>query len=166
MSASVKAIIMSGSNLGNREQNLLLANRKIEKTTGTIITTSAVYKSEPWNMNGEPEFLNQALLIETELSAREVMKTLLDIENELGRVRGLASGSRTLDLDLIFYSDGVIQEPDLVVPHPRMHLRRFNLLPINEIAPNWIHPLLHLEIHQLLDKCSDPLTVSVYHDLT
>jgi 2-amino-4-hydroxy-6-hydroxymethyldihydropteridine diphosphokinase len=162
MKAMVRAIIMSGSNLGNREQNLLLAKRQIEKRVGLILKSSALYKTEPWNMAGEPEFLNQALLIETALSAKGLMETLLSIENELGRERGLASASRTLDLDLIFYSDAVINEPGLVVPHPRMHLRKFNLLIINEIAPNWNHPVLQLEIQELLSTCIDPLAVSVY----
>jgi 2-amino-4-hydroxy-6-hydroxymethyldihydropteridine diphosphokinase len=165
MEAREQAIIMSGSNLGNREQNLLAAKQLIEKLTGTVIKASVLYQSEPWNLEGEPEFLNQALLMETTLPAIELMKTLHSIENQLGRVRGTTSASRTLDLDLIFFSDLVINERDLTIPHPRMHLRRFNLLPINEIAPSWKHPVLKLEIQELLRKCTDPLAVSKYNQL-
>jgi 2-amino-4-hydroxy-6-hydroxymethyldihydropteridine diphosphokinase len=138
----IRYLILSGSNLGNRRLLLAEAVKKLEVLSQLPVTGSLLYESEPWGFDAEQSFLNQAVIIHAELLPDEVLKELLNIENTLGRQR-IDNGSyesRTIDLDILLADELVIADSDLQVPHPRMHLRRFVLVPAAEIAGDWIHP--------------------------
>ena len=140
-------------------QNLDLAAELIQARLGRIIKRSSIYETEAWGKTDQQPFLNQALLMETTLESSLLMKKILLIEQEMGRERLEKNGPRTIDLDILFYKDRIIDLPELKVPHPALHLRRFVLVPMNEIAPDLEHPLLHRTIHELLSSCPDTLAV-------
>lgn len=110
-------------------------------------------------MSHEPDFINQAIYLQTNLSPQELLITILDIEKQFGRQRIEKWGSRTIDIDILFYADMIIKESDLVVPHPYLHERAFALLPLAEIAPEYVHPLMNKTILDLCDSLADDLSV-------
>ncbi len=147
-----------GSNLGNKWQLLVMAKEMISKEVGFVLAESSVYETEPWGFESENLFLNQVLNIQTQLGPNELLDKLLHIENVLGRQRfNKTYSSRTMDIDVLFYHQSIIEEPELVVPHPKLHDRKFVLVPMAEIAPGFIHPQLHKTISELLITCSDSL---------
>ena len=148
-----------GGNQGNREANLTRARELIRQRCGVILKSSAIYETAAWGNEQQPPFLNQALQVETELSAIEVLRTILGIEQEIGRVRKERFGPRSIDIDLLLYDDDIHDSRELTIPHPRLHLRRFVLVPLSEIAAETMHPLLHLSVRELLEKCPDELEV-------
>jgi 2-amino-4-hydroxy-6-hydroxymethyldihydropteridine diphosphokinase len=154
--------ILLGSNLGNREQNLGSALDKIASGVGRILAQSSLYQSEPWGISQQPQFLNLVAEINSRNDPQQVLQKLLAIETELGRERFEKWGPRTIDLDILFFNDRVIQTENLIVPHPGLPMRRFALVPLCEIAPNFFHPLLEKTCQQLLKECTDPLKVSPY----
>lgn len=154
--------ILLGSNLGNREQNLGSALDKIASGVGRILAQSSLYQSEPWGISQQPQFLNQVAEVNSRNDPYQVLQKLLTIETELGRERLEKWGPRTIDLDILFFNDRVIQTENLIVPHPGLPMRRFALVPLCEIAPNFFHPLLEKTCQQLLKECTDPLKVSPY----
>jgi 2-amino-4-hydroxy-6-hydroxymethyldihydropteridine diphosphokinase len=134
----------------------------INNRCGRVVQVSASYESEPWGFEAEEWFLNRVLVVETALGPENLMKQLLEIEHELGRERhpekeGYAS--RTADLDILYYGDRIILTETLTVPHPRLHQRRFALLPMCEVAPNLVHPVFGLTQTELLARCPDTLIV-------
>lgn len=145
--------------MGDRERQLSHAARLLEERCGRIIDSSAIYETSPWGKTDQNDFLNQALVIETRLQARDLMKELLYIENLMGRNRKEKFGPRIIDIDIIFYNHEIINEPELVLPHPQMSKRRFVLEPLNEVAPAYIHPVFYKTVRELLDACEDALTV-------
>jgi len=151
---------MVGSNLGNLKLNLDRSVWEMEQRAGVVRALSGYYQTAPWNMPDVPDFLNRAVLLETQLSPHELINVLLKIESGLGRTRVISNTSRIIDLDIMFYGNQIIHSKQLTVPHPRLHLRRFNLLPINEIVPKLKHPVLDKTIHSLLAECDDPLPVT------
>lgn len=152
--------ILTGGNLGNRQENLRLARRSIEVKCGVITKSSALYETEAWGLKNQGPFLNQALELQTEMEARELLDTLLAIELSMGRVREVKYGPRIIDLDIIFFNHEVIDIPGLVIPHPQVHLRRFALEALAEIAPTYIHPVFNKSVSQLLAECADTLAVN------
>jgi 2-amino-4-hydroxy-6-hydroxymethyldihydropteridine diphosphokinase len=154
--------ILLGSNLGNREQNLSLALNKISTGVGRILAQSSIYQSEPWGISQQPQFLNQVVEVNSRNDPQQVLQKLLGIETELGRERLEKWGPRTIDLDILFFNDRVIQTEKLIVPHPGLQMRRFALVPLCEIAPNFFHPLLEKTCQQILKECTDSLKVSPY----
>lgn len=156
-------LILAGSNLGNRVLLLAQALKKLEGLSQLPVISSKLYESEPWGFDADESFLNQAIIIHSELLPGQVLKQLLDIENSLGRQRtdGSSYESRTLDLDILLADELEISDSILQVPHPRMHLRCFALLPAAEIARDWIHPGFNLNVGQLLDICEDKSVVTV-----
>lgn len=154
-----KAYLLTGGNLGNRAENLQDACNYIEQYCGKIVRKSSVYETAAWGLMDQPDFYNQVLLINTTLSAKQLIGQLLMIENKMGRKREIKMGPRTIDIDILFYNNAVINEPDLIVPHPRMQDRRFVLMPLTEIAPHLIHPVFLKKITQLLEECTDTLNV-------
>jgi len=154
-----KAYLLTGGNLGNRAENLQEATRYIEQYCGKIVLWSSVYETAAWGLEDQPDFYNQVLLLRTSLSAQELIRALLTIENKMGRKRSAKMGPRTIDIDIILFNSDIIKEPDLIIPHPRMQDRRFVLMPLTEIAPDFIHPVFHKKISQLLEECADTLNV-------
>lgn len=153
------AYIALGSNQGDR---IDYCNKAIEAITkfAVIKSISSVYETEPVGVIKQPDFINCVLEIETGLGPYELLSKLLDIENELGRKRVGTGGARTIDLDLIFYDNLVIQGEDLIIPHPRAHLRRFVLEPLCEIAPDFVHPILNVSVAKLLNDLEEKKRVS------
>ena len=148
--------LLLGSNLGDKGNYLQNAAKMIERKIGPVISVSSVYITEPWGFSHTEDFYNQVLHILTNYSALAVLTSCLDIEELLGRKRNTKNyESRTIDIDLLLYGNEIINQSDLIVPHPQMHLRRFTLEPLCEIAPDLIHPLLKESITQLLAKCPD-----------
>lgn len=152
--------ILLGGNLGDVESTFKKAKRNIEIKIGKIIKESSLYESEAWGFESENIFLNEVIIVESPLQPIQVLKTLLNIENELGRVRVTNNyASRTIDLDILYFNRDIIELPELVIPHPMLHKRRFSLLPLSEIAENFIHPIFKTSNISLLQNCEDNLLV-------
>jgi 2-amino-4-hydroxy-6-hydroxymethyldihydropteridine diphosphokinase len=146
-----------GTNLGNRQSNLLFAIAQIEKYAGTIVSQSSVYATAPWGFESDHHFLNMALAIDTDLDPASLLIQLKQIEIEAGRITQttLRYEDRLLDIDLLLFNDLILHTHQLEIPHPRLHLRNFVLVPLDEIAPNLIHPALKKTINALLSVCPD-----------
>jgi len=157
-----QVFLLLGTNLGNRENNLKQAKALIAMNCGKIIQTSRVYETAAWGITNQPSFLNEVLQIEIETTPQVLIKKLLEIELQLGRKRIVKMGPRLIDIDILLTDDLIIDEENLQVPHPRMHERKFVLLPLNEIANNIIHPIFKISIQELLLKCEDSLTIRIY----
>jgi len=154
-----KVFLLIGGNMGDRLQNLRQAKAVLQQTCGPVVQESAIYETAAWGKTDQEAFLNQALVLETNLPARELLATILLVEEKLGRRRMEKFGPRIIDIDIIFYNDAVIDEPGLTVPHPQLPYRRFVLTPLNEIAPDLVHPVLNKTIAELLLECEDGLEV-------
>jgi 2-amino-4-hydroxy-6-hydroxymethyldihydropteridine diphosphokinase len=157
-----KIYLSLGSNLNDRERNLLLAIKKINEHGGTVIAVSSLYQTGPWGMPDQPEFLNQVIEIESDYSPRTLLQKLLVIEKEMGRKPAPRWGPRVIDIDILFFDQQIISEDDLVIPHVGIPHRRFALTPLSEIAPDYVHPLLNKTTRQLLEECTDPLQAELY----
>ena len=157
-----KVFLLIGGNIGDRLQNLHQAITLLSATCGPVIQQSAVYETAAWGKTDQAAFLNQALVLTTLLTAQELLTTILSVEEEMGRRRMEKFGPRVIDIDILFFNDAVIQEPNLTVPHPQLQNRRFALAPMQEIAPELVHPVLHKTIAQLLVECKDELAAEVY----
>lgn len=150
-----KILLHLGSNQGWRNQNLRQARLELQAQLGEELLASACYETSAWGLEDQPDFLNQACLYQTSLSPLQALNTVLQIEKQLGRVRHRKWDQRVIDIDLIFYADEVINTPELSLPHPWMQERRFVLVPVAEIVPEWVHPVLKKTVKQLLEACED-----------
>jgi 2-amino-4-hydroxy-6-hydroxymethyldihydropteridine diphosphokinase len=155
--------LLTGGNIGDRQRYLLQARSDIEKRCGDIIRESSLYETAAWGNEQQEAFLNQVLEVQTKQTPDEVLKTILQIEEHLGRKRELKYGPRTIDIDILFFNNEVINQPGLVIPHAEIQHRRFVLVPLNEISPYKMHPLLKKTIAQLLAECPDPLAVNKFN---
>ena len=149
--------------MGDRLHILSKTREIIEDKCGKIIIQSSVYETAAWGKEDQEAFLNQVILIETKLSPFDLLKSVLKIEENLGRKREEKYGSRIIDIDIIFFNDDVINMEGLKVPHPRMENRLFVLIPLNEIAPQISHPVLKKSVSQLLADCPDSLAVNKFN---
>jgi len=154
--------ILLGSNEGNREERLEQARAALSKNCGPILKSSSLYETAAWGLQDQPDFLNQAICLQTELSPESLLRSTQQTEQDLGRQRHIKWGQRTIDIDILLYNDAVVQQPDLVIPHPYMQDRRFVMTPMAEIAAGKIHPLLGQSMKELLEHCPDPLPVRRY----
>lgn len=148
--------------MGNSKASLSKAVTQLKKNIGAVIRQSGLYSTAAWGNTQQPDFLNQVLIIETTLTARQTMQTILHIEKIMGRVRTAKNAPRNIDIDILFFNREIIQEDDLCVPHPRIQNRRFVLVPLNELSPNLKHPVLGKTVHQLLINCPDKLNVKKF----
>jgi len=156
MKPSIRSHIALGSNKGNKFENLQQAIDYIYERVGTVSAISKIYKTEALGFEGD-DFFNACIAVQTQLAPLELLETLLDIEVILGRERtdNVGYTSRTIDLDIIFYDDSILDTETLVIPHPEAHKRNFVLHPLRDIAAKFKHPVLDKEIQELLIDCPD-----------
>lgn len=157
-----KAYLLTGGNMGDRQEILLEAIEHINQHCGLITNSSSLYETAAWGNTEQPAFLNQALEIETELTARQLMRRILKVEKLMGRVRKEKYGPRLIDIDILLYAGEIHNYKLLKLPHPEMQNRKFALLPLAEIAPDSVHPVLQKTIVELLKNCKDKLDVKKY----
>ena len=157
-----KAYLLTGSNLGDREQYLATARSLINEQCGTIVSASSLYETAAWGKTDQPSFLNQALELETSLNARQLIHRILKAEKIMGRIRDEKYGPRLIDIDILLFNNEKHNYQFLKIPHPEMQNRRFALLPLAEIGPDIIHPVLNKTINELLKECTDELPVEKY----
>jgi 2-amino-4-hydroxy-6-hydroxymethyldihydropteridine diphosphokinase len=141
-----------GSNIGDRAKCLKDAIKLIDLP---IVAESAIYETEPVDYLNQPWFLNQVLQCETSFHPLKLLKECQRVETELGRIREISKGPRAIDIDLLFYNQEILSTQELTIPHPAIPQRRFVLIPLNEIAPDFVHPQLKLTIRELLERCPD-----------
>jgi 2-amino-4-hydroxy-6-hydroxymethyldihydropteridine diphosphokinase len=154
-----KVYLLIGGNMGDRMANLAQAIHLINQEIGPIQLTSSIYETAAWGNTNQPDFLNQSLMLHTSLDEETLMHQLLNIEIGMGRKRDIPMGPRTIDLDIIYFNDLVIENELITIPHPKIAERRFVLIPLSEIAPKFLHPVLNKTNEALLKDCGDSLAV-------
>lgn len=159
------AYLSLGSNLGHREANIRSALKMLGQEV-QILKVSSLYETEPVGYKDQPWFLNCVCSIETDLSPQALLKFAKAIEKKVGRKRTIRFGPRPIDIDILFYEDLILDSPDLVIPHPRLAERAFVVVPLKEIAPNLIHPLLGLTIEELLQQVGRLEKVRLYSEFS
>lgn len=144
-----KVFIALGSNLGDKNKNIDEALKRLKDNGIKILKLSSIIETEPYGYKDQDKFLNAVCLIETELAPHELLNMLLQIEREMGRVRTIKWGPRVIDLDIIFYDDLIINDENLIIPHPDAHNRIFVMGPLSEIAPDFVHPVLNKTVKEI-----------------
>jgi len=147
--------ILLGTNLGDRLTTLQHAREAISEAVGPVLLQSSLYEMAAWGITDQPSYLNQVLKVLTPFSPEEVLQSTQAIELRLGRVRREKWGSRVIDIDLLYFDSISLATDRLTLPHPFLHQRRFPLVPLAEVAPELIHPLLQKTSRQLLEECRD-----------
>ncbi|HPG10463.1 MAG TPA: 2-amino-4-hydroxy-6-hydroxymethyldihydropteridine diphosphokinase [Chitinophagaceae bacterium] len=155
------AYLLTGGNLGDRKENLEKAAFLINKECGEVFCNSSIYETSAWGNSDQPSFYNQAIAVKTSLTARQLMRKILKIEKSMGRIRKEKYGPRIIDIDILFYDDEIHNYHLLKLPHPELPNRRFALVPLCEIAPDLIHPVLKKNVQELLLACRDELDVKM-----
>ena len=157
-----KTYLLLGSNMGNSKDQLLKAISMIEKQVGKIGRRSGIYQTAAWGNTDQPDFLNQVIITETKLTAAQTMTTILQIERKMGRLRTVKNAPRIIDIDILFFNKEIIDAAELKVPHPQIQNRRFVLTPLNELSPNFKHPVSKKSLHHLFIHCPDKLNVKKF----
>lgn len=157
-----QTFLQLGTNLGNRIANLHNARFAIQQEVGKVVQSSKIYETAAWGILDQASFLNQVLEVHTDLSPESLLTRLQAIEQKMGRQTTRKWGERLIDLDILFYETAIIDQADLIIPHPELQNRKFVLVPLAEIAANFIHPVLSFSIQHLLQTTSDQLSVTVF----
>lgn len=157
-----KTYLLLGSNMGNSRQQLTMAVKNITQQIGKVIRQSKLYATAAWGNTNQPDFLNQVIIVETKLDVQQTLNIILAIEKKMGRVRTTKNAPRIIDIDILFFNKEIITTKHLTVPHPQIENRRFVLVPLNELSPNFKHPKSHKTIHRLLNDCADTLDVKKF----
>jgi 2-amino-4-hydroxy-6-hydroxymethyldihydropteridine diphosphokinase len=159
----MKVYLGIGTNLGDRQDNLNQALALIREHVGSIIKSSPVYETEPWGFKSKDYFLNIVIEVETKLKPSGLLGRILMVEANMGRLRDSKGySSRIIDIDILFYGSRKFEQKTLVIPHPRLHKRRFILVPLCEIAPDMVHPVFGKTMKVLLKECKDKNRVKKY----
>ncbi len=151
--------LLTGSNIGDRKKYLQHAIEQLNLIAGEVLNSSSVYETAPWGVTDQDAYMNQALILKTNLKPLDLFFELKKIEAGEGRISQKKYAPRTLDIDILFYDDLILETEVLTIPHPRLHLRKFVLVPMNEIAAEFFHPILKEKIKTLLKNCEDELAV-------
>ena len=151
-----------GSNIGDREANLLAATDRLSLEGVRVVRTSRLYETEPLDYAAQPWFLNLVVEGETGLLPRQLLRHMQRIERTLGRVRAIPKGPRTIDIDILLYGSALVRTPELEIPHPRMAERRFVLAPLADLAPDLRHPRTGRTVREMLDA-APPAAVRLLH---
>ncbi|MEI2747141.1 MAG: 2-amino-4-hydroxy-6-hydroxymethyldihydropteridine diphosphokinase [Ferruginibacter sp.] len=154
-----KTYLLLGSNLGNSIAQLEKAKKYIAQKIGNIKRSSGIYQTKAWGKTDQPDFFNQVIVVETKLDAAATMHCILSIEAKMGRIRDKKNDPRIIDIDILFFNKEICQTPLLTLPHPLIQERNFVLIPLNELSPSFIHPVLKQTIHQLMLRSKDQLAV-------
>jgi len=154
-----KTYLLLGSNLGNSIAQLEKAKKQIAQKIGVIKRSSGIYQTKAWGKTDQPDFLNQVIVVETNLDAVATMHSILSIEAKMGRIRDKKNDPRIIDIDILFFNKEICQTPLLTLPHPLIQERNFVLVPLNELSPSFIHPVLKQTVHQLMLRSKDRLAV-------
>ncbi|MGB1241683.1 MAG: 2-amino-4-hydroxy-6-hydroxymethyldihydropteridine diphosphokinase [Chitinophagales bacterium] len=154
-----KVYLLIGGNLEARFLNLKKARILIGQKIGEVLQVSSIYETSAWGVEDQPDFLNQVVMVLTTLEPLDLLATIHLIEEELERKRIQKWGARTMDIDILFYENQIIETPNLTIPHARLHLRRFTLVPLCELFPDFVHPVLQKNLLNLLLDCEDVLAV-------
>ena len=156
--------LLLGTNLGDRLGNLRIARAEIEAHVGEIVRASSIYRTAAWGKTDQPDFYNQVICIDSTLSAQHILTKIFNIEEHMGRERLEKWGARLIDIDILFIGNAQIDSPSLKVPHPEIVNRRFTLVPLAEIAHDFVHPSNQKKISELLEECPDHLPVEKVTD--
>ncbi|MEP7196543.1 MAG: 2-amino-4-hydroxy-6-hydroxymethyldihydropteridine diphosphokinase [Saprospiraceae bacterium] len=156
--------LLLGTNLGDRLSNLSTAKKYISELIGSIELQSSIYDTEPFGELPQDSYLNQVIALKTILKPMEVLNKIHLIEERMGRKRLLKNAPRTIDIDILLWDSLILKENSLEIPHPRLHLRNFVLIPLIEISPDFVHPVFNLSIEELYDRCEDELEIVLLDD--
>lgn len=151
----MRLFLLLGANLGDRFQTLDQARTQLSESVGAIVSESKLYETAPWGVTDQPPYLNQALELQTTLTPDNVLTQTQSIEQRLGRVRLDRWGARLIDIDLLYYDDFICQTEQLILPHPLLHERRFVLIPLCDIGPDFVHPVSGKTNAEMLRDCRD-----------
>jgi 2-amino-4-hydroxy-6-hydroxymethyldihydropteridine diphosphokinase len=159
MAENNTAYLLTGSNMGDREAHLNHAKALIEKHIGTVKEISRLYETQAWGKTDQPNFYNQALAVETNQFPQQVLKNILKIEQEMGRIRTEKWEERVIDIDILLFNEEIIEDDNLKIPHPHLHERNFALVPLMDVAGEVMHPVLNLPVEEVYFECRDTLEV-------
>ena len=154
--------LLLGSNLGNKLFYLKQACIAIDEEIGKVLQSSKIYETDAWGIEDQPSFLNQVIEVSSSLTPHQILEKINTLERTIGRIRHGKWGSRVIDIDILYDGSESIQSKDLTIPHPQIQNRRFTLVPLCELDPNFIHPILKRSNQDLLDTCKDSLEVRIF----
>lgn len=158
----VLTVLSLGSNIGDKLSLLTLAKTLILYQIGQILKFSNIYETEPWGVENQETYLNQVISVETVLTPFELLGIIHQIEKNLGRIREIHYGPRTIDIDILYYGNHILNTENLKIPHPHIQKRRFILVPLSEISPDMLHPLLKKTNQELLEVVKDNGKVTMW----
>ena len=151
--------LLLGSNIGNSSAHLSAAQKHLEEEIGSLVKASGLYRTAAWGDVQQADFLNKIVILQTDFNAEQTLTHIFLIEKEMGRLRTKKNAPRIIDIDILFFNHDIIRTPDLIIPHPEIQNRKFVLIPLNEVSPRFIHPILQKTPGELLNECADQLNV-------